>query len=137
MMATLGVLALVFVAVTALVWTGRGDAPPPAESAASNASDLLRTRPPWPPRQAGLEQAVAEAGFPPVGDESYHVHALLSVFTNGEQVPVPPNIGIDTTTGYHSPLHTHTPDGVIHFEARLAINVHTWSVLHDVGCGLR
>lgn len=42
---------------------------------------------------------------------------LLSVFVDGEPVGVPANIGIDTTTGYHSPLHTHTPDGVIHFEA--------------------
>jgi len=36
---------------------------------------------------------------------------------DGEQVPVPANIGIDTRSGYHSPLHTHTPNGVIHFEA--------------------
>lgn len=78
---------------------------------------LLRTEAPWEPQTAGLRERVEEAGFPPVGDESFHVHALLSVYVEGEQVPVPANIGIDPQSGFHSPLHTHTPDGVIHFEA--------------------
>lgn len=79
--------------------------------------ELLRTEAPWEPQVDGLPDRVEAAGFPPVGDESYHVHALLSVYVDGEQVPVPANIGIDPRSGYHSPLHTHTPDGVIHFEA--------------------
>lgn len=78
---------------------------------------LLRTEAPWEPQTAGLRERVEEAGFPPVGDESFHVHALLSVYVEGEQVRVPANIGIDPQSGFHSPLHTHTPDGVIHFEA--------------------
>lgn len=79
--------------------------------------ELLRTEAPWEPQAEGLPARVDAAGFPPVGDESYHVHALLNVYVDGEQVPVPANIGIDPSSGYHSPLHTHTPDGVIHFEA--------------------
>lgn len=78
---------------------------------------LLRTEAPWPPQYDGLRARVTQAGFPPVGDESFHVHALLSVYADGEPVAVPANIGIDQGSGYHSPLHTHTPDGVIHFEA--------------------
>jgi len=83
----------------------------------SAAGTLLRTEAPSAPQYENLEERVEAAGFPPVGDESFHVHALLSVFVDGEQVPVPTNIGIDQSSGYHSPLHTHTPDGVIHFEA--------------------
>lgn len=78
---------------------------------------LLLTGPPWPPQYDELEARVRDAGFPVVGDESYHVHALLSVFVDGEQVEVPTDIGIDRQRQFLSPLHTHTPDGVIHFEA--------------------
>ena len=112
---TVAVLAVVVLTGAALLRSTSSDAPDPAPAAASASSS--QSQPPWPPRQEGLQAAVEAAGFPPVGDESYHVHALLSVFVEGEPVVVPANIGIDTTTGYHSPLHTHTPDGVIHFEA--------------------
>ena len=114
----LAVAAAVIIAVVA-AQDDRGD-----ESESSNTSDgpssaasLLRTEAPWPPQSDGLDKRVEAAGFPPVGDESFHVHALLSVYVEGEQVPVPVNIGIDQASRYHSPLHTHTPDGVIHFEA--------------------
>lgn len=81
------------------------------------ASALRRTDAPWAPDNDGLRDRVDAAGFPPVGDESYHVHALLSVFVEGEPVEVPANIGIDVEAQFMSPLHTHTPDGVLHFEA--------------------
>jgi hypothetical protein len=104
----------VLVAGAALLWSGASgdDVERPAAG-----TDGAGPRQLWPPRQDGLQEAVTAAGFPPVGDESYHVHALLSVFVEGEPVLVPADIGIDRTTGYHSPLHTHTPDGIIHFEA--------------------
>ena len=108
-------LALAAVAVVAVIGTSSGD--DGTGGGQSNAGRLLRTEAPWAPQYDGLRQRVEAAGFPPVGDESYHVHALVSVFVDGEQVTVPANIGIDSRTGYHSPLHTHTPDGVIHFEA--------------------
>ena len=78
---------------------------------------MQRTEPPWAPVEDGLRKRVKAAGFPPVGDESYHVHALLSVFVEGDPVQVPANIGIDVEGRFISPLHTHTPDGVLHFEA--------------------
>ena len=107
----LGVLALAV--LTAMAATS-GD---PTDNAGeeSTSQGPLRTEPPWPPQYGGLRSLAAT--FPPVGDESYHVHALLSVFVGGGPVRVPANIGIDQKSGSHLPLHTHTPDGVIHFEA--------------------
>lgn len=88
-----------------------------ARTTTAPSAGLLRTAAPWEPQTDGLQTRVAAAGFPPVGEESYHVHALLSVYVNGDAVPVPANIGISPRDRYESPLHTHTPDGVIHFEA--------------------
>jgi hypothetical protein len=80
-----------------------------------------------------------EAGLMPDSKEylTYHVHAHLDVFVNGDPVEIPAGIGIEITdpavknfgSGYGgipeqgceqvciSPLHTHDPDGVIHTEA--------------------
>jgi hypothetical protein len=88
------------------------DEPQPA----SASGGLLATAPPWPAQSVGLAERVADLGFPPPGDESYHAHVLLSVFRNGEQVQVPANLGFDARGG-HASLHTHTPDGVVHMEA--------------------
>lgn len=46
-----------------------------------------------------------------------HYHAHLDVLVNGQAVPVPPNIGVDPSSGLMTGLHTHTPDGVVHIEA--------------------
>lgn len=110
-------VAAVLIAVFAAAQSDSGDDDAASSTAASDTGALLRTEAPWAPQSDNLAERVEAAGFPPVGDESYHVHALLSVFVDGEQVPVPTNIGIDQSSGFHSPLHTHTPDGVIHFEA--------------------
>jgi hypothetical protein len=85
--------------------------------------------------------ALAEqAGLTPDAKEylTYHVHAHLDVFVNGQPVQIPGGIGIEITdpavqrfgsTAYGgipeegceqaciSPLHTHDVDGVIHIEA--------------------
>jgi hypothetical protein len=80
-----------------------------------------------------------EAGLVPDRKEylTYHVHAHLDVFVDGQPVEIPAGIGIEISdpsvqtfdTGYGgipkegceqvciSPLHTHDPDGVIHTEA--------------------
>ena len=112
-------VAAVGIAVFAAAQSDSGDdaAATATTTPSSDTGSLLRTKAPWSPQSDKLRERVEAAGFPPVGDESYHVHALLSVFVDGKQVPVPTNIGIDQASGFHSPLHTHTPDGVIHFEA--------------------
>jgi hypothetical protein len=105
-------LVLAAAAVTAAVVSSRGSEDPTAPAAGA----LFTGPPPWPSKTDGLATRLAGLGFPPPGDESYHAHALLSVYRNGEQVPVPINMGFGRD-GSHSSLHTHTPDGVIHMEA--------------------
>lgn len=133
--AVAGALALIAAAVVALaVSQSRSNGPEGAPAASSGG--LLTGSPPWPAQKAGLAERVAGLGFPPVGDESYHAHALLSVYRDGEQVPVPADLGYDER-GAHSSLHTHTADGVIHMEAddpypyTLAHVMTTWGVAFD------
>lgn len=45
----------------------------------------------------------------------FHIHPILEIVVNGENVPVPTNIGVQQTC--MTALHTHTPDGVIHVES--------------------
>lgn len=78
---------------------------------------LQATEPPWPPEYEHLQQRLQALDLPPVGDQSYHVHALLHVYVDGEPVTVPANIGIDSSEGIESSLHTHDTSGVIHMEA--------------------
>lgn len=75
------------------------------------------TEPPWPPEKEHLQQRLEALDLPPVGDESYHIHALLHVYVDGRPVTVPTNIGIDFSQGIESSLHTHDTSGVIHMEA--------------------
>jgi len=76
---------------------------------------IQATDPPWAPSYDGLSQRITDLGFPPNGNESFHIHALLHVFVKGSPVAAPANIGI--TSGVESPLHTHDTSGVIHIEA--------------------
>jgi hypothetical protein len=50
-----------------------------------------------------------------------HIHAHLSIFSNGQQVQVPPFIGIEPTNTYPGEclywIHTHDASGIIHVEA--------------------
>ena len=116
-LAAVGVVALAVVVITRRGDDGPGVVADADSSAVAARDQLLRTKAPWQPQTEGLQSRVEAAGFPPVGDESYHVHALLSVYVDGEQVLVPANVGLDPAVGFESPLHTHTPDGVIHIEA--------------------
>ncbi len=73
--------------------------------------------PPWP-APTDVADRVASAGLDlgPMGmAEHYHPH--LQVIVNGQEVPVPANIGVDPATGAMSALHTHEADGTIHIEA--------------------
>jgi hypothetical protein len=133
-LAIVAALAVVAAAIVGLVVAqGRGTDSP---TGTANAGGLLTGPPPWPAQPEGLAERVAALRFPPVGDESYHAHALLAVYRDGQQVPVPADLGYDET-GAHSSLHTHTPDGVIHMEAddpypyRLSHVMTTWGVAFD------
>ncbi len=127
--------------IVVIVVQAGGDDPAPA-STSSTASSAPTPQAPgetpisslnWPAQARGLSERVDGLGFPPGGDQSYHAHVLLSVYVDGQQVPVPADIGF-YESGAHSSLHTHTPDGVIHMEAddpypyTLAHIMTTWGV---------
>ena len=131
-LAVVGTLVVVVLAVVGLVLVQRGTDEPAAEGG------LLTGPPPWPPQLVGLRERVEPLAFPAVGDESYHAHALLTVYRNGEQVQVPADIGVGSDNSATS-LHTHTNDGVIHMEAddpypyRLSHVFQVWGVAFDRG----
>jgi hypothetical protein len=73
--------------------------------------------PPWPaPTDVPARVAAAGLDLGPMGTAE-HYHPQLRVVIDGVDVPVPPNIGVDPTTGAMSALHTHEGDGTIHIEA--------------------
>jgi hypothetical protein len=88
-----------------------------AMSVGGSSEGVRATKPPWQPEYQHLQQRLDAMKLPPVGDESYHAHALLHVYVNGQPVTVPANIGIDASRGIETSLHTHDTSGVIHMEA--------------------
>ncbi|MGH2993457.1 MAG: hypothetical protein ACRDL1_07960 [Solirubrobacterales bacterium] len=69
----------------------------------------------------GLEERRVEAGVPTMSDTSAggaHIHPSLTVYADGEEVPIPVNIGIDPSQPPEmmAGLHTHDSSGVIHVE---------------------
>lgn len=115
---------------------GGGSPSPDTSKPSASASDL--EVPSWS-LPANPMSLAREAGLTPDTKEylTYHVHAHLDVFVNGQPVEIPGGIGIEITdpavesfgSGYGgipeegceqaciSPVHTHDPDGVIHIEA--------------------
>ncbi len=64
---------------------------------------------------------------------SYHIHAHVSIYINGQQQLIPANVGINQQQGCYYWLHTHDTTGVIHIEApqpityKLGNFFHIWS----------
>lgn len=48
---------------------------------------------------------------------AYHVHAHLTLYIDGQQMPIPQNLGIASDQSCLYWLHTHDTSGVIHVEA--------------------
>lgn len=46
---------------------------------------------------------------------TFHIHAHMDIFVNGQHVGVPAQIGLEKTCLYW--LHTHNTDGIIHIES--------------------
>jgi hypothetical protein len=91
---------------------------PTSERAAARSVELDGSAlPPWPaPTDVAARVASAGLDLGPMGmAEHYHPH--MRIIINGNEVPVPANIGVDPATGAMSALHTHTSDGTIHIEA--------------------
>ena len=99
---------------------------PPSETAAAEDAELDGSSlPPWPaPTDVAARVASAGLDLGPMGTaEHYHPH--LRIIINGNEVPVPANIGVDPATGAMSALHTHETDGTIHIEANTVGEVFT------------
>lgn len=118
--------ALLAAAVTAaltLTLAGCSNDPAPTRAPSSTSSSPTDTArddvalPPWP-APADVPSRVAAAGLDlgPMGTAE-HYHPRLVITVHGRQVPVPPHIGVDPTTGAMSAVHTHEGDGTIHVEA--------------------
>ncbi len=67
----------------------------------------------------------ANTAYPPIDSIScdnnehadFHIHAHVTMYINGQRVPVPGNIGIAPDGSCLYWVHTHSNDGVIHIEA--------------------
>lgn len=97
-------------------------------AAGANQSNLpgLQTGPaPWPPVYNGLRARLAALRLPPIGAESFHVHAHLSFFIGSQTDTIPADVGISAADGLGSPLHTHDASGIIHIEAAHASDAFT------------
>jgi hypothetical protein len=112
-----GVVALVVIIAGVAFFSLRGAL---ANGGQSNASST--------PAAVSVDStATAIASMPPVGLSSiqcnsmeqltYHVHAHVSIYINGQPATIPANVGIDQTQGCFYWLHTHDTSGVIHVEA--------------------
>ncbi len=78
---------------------------------------IQATPPPWDPEYSEMAARIEKLDFPPGGDESYHVHSLLTVYVDGKKVDVPTDIGVDSSSSTMASLHTHDTSGVIHIES--------------------
>lgn len=47
----------------------------------------------------------------------FHIHAHVSIYINGQALPMPANIGIAPDQSCLYWLHTHSSDGILHVEA--------------------
>ena len=109
------VLVVVGVAFVALVTMNSNDKIGSTKQDSSAIEGALQeTAGPWRPLTDGLVERVNKLNFPPVGNESFHQHALLQLVLNGTKQTVPADIGLGQI---ESPLHTHDESGAIHMEA--------------------
>jgi len=107
--------ALAVAAITASVLTLSHS---PAKVAARSESVGVSSGPaPWAPEYGSLDRRIDALQLPGQSDSIFHIHALLRIYVNGAQVPVPAQIGIDPLGRFLAPLHTHDATGIVHIEA--------------------
>lgn len=104
--------------IAVLVGCPRSKLPPSADPKVSFESSDYPPPPPW--RVPNDSRArLGLAGLPGVTDAhhaSYHIHAGLRIFYQGQAVTVPAGIGLDRYGDPVSPVHTHRASGVVHVE---------------------
>jgi hypothetical protein len=99
-----------------VVWTIVADDKPaalPHPAAASGTS-----MPPWPlPGDPVAGAKAAGLDVQPMEGTAKHFHAHLDVLVNGQNVPVPANLGVAAAGNAMAELHTHDATGMLHIEA--------------------
>lgn len=85
----------------------------------SNIPGLQTGPPPWNSSSAVLADRLQLLKLNALGQEGtvIHIHQHLDVFVNGKKVSVPALIGIDSSAGFLTELHTHDASGVLHVES--------------------
>lgn len=65
----------------------------------------------------GQNQAsnISTSNVPCLTSGAFHLHPRLVILLDGEEIPLPVNIGVEPNCVRE--LHTHEPDGVIHVES--------------------
>ena len=111
----LGVVVVVAV-IVAIVATSGGGGGKKAVSGSGVLAGLQATPAPWVPEYSGLSTRLQALNLPQ-NEGAYHVHAVLRVYVNGQQVPVPAKIGIEPEATSMASLHTHDSTGLIHIES--------------------
>ncbi|HEY2371238.1 MAG TPA: hypothetical protein VGH82_01685 [Gaiellaceae bacterium] len=115
-------VVVVLAIVLGIVLTGGGN-----KSAATSSKVIpwasipgLQTgAPPWNNSSAVLPDRLQLLGLSALGQEgtAIHIHQHLNIYVNGKKVQVPALVGIDTTSGFLTELHTHDTTGVLHVES--------------------
>jgi hypothetical protein len=108
---------LVVLAVVAIIATSGGGGSQTVASGSGASAGLQTTHAPWAPELSALATRLQALKLPIQNDGAYHVHAVLRVYVEGRQVPVPANIGIDPQAGSMASTHTHDATGLVHIEA--------------------
>lgn len=116
--ASLSALAAALVSTVAVAGCSAGTAPAPTPTPTVSAERAQPDAPNWgaPANQAAL---IRKAGLVSDSMEHFevHVHDHLDVIVNGQNIPVPANLGIDGRERIVAELHTHDTDGIIHVES--------------------
>jgi hypothetical protein len=93
----------------------------PAFGSMSKLPGLLTTAPPWPANNddAKLQLRLRAIGLAPLTAEgqAVHIHQHLDLYADGKKITVPAQIGIASSGGFISDLHTHDSTGIMHVEA--------------------
>jgi hypothetical protein len=118
------VKAAAVLAVTTVVLVtagcGGGSSSPPGLTIVG--AGLRTSQPPWAPEYAQLPERLKQLKLPPVGNESFHIHAALHIYKDGLLMPVPAEVGLEPSKHIETSLHTHDSTGIIHMEAARRFN---------------
>jgi hypothetical protein len=93
----------------------------PAFGSMSSLPGVLLTTPPWSANNADskLQLRLRAIGLDPLTAEgqAVHIHQHLDLYADGKPVTVPAQIGIASSGGFISDLHTHDATGIMHVES--------------------